>query len=114
MIISSAFTLSLTTLFLSGCSQNEIESIKKEDSNIKENDTEWKQLFNFIDSNDNNRIETEEVKSVYKNINRGTDEEVNCDIQIMDTDKSGNIDLSEFSDIMNSKKDNEEFKKNKI
>ena len=114
MIVFSAFTLLLTNLFLSGCSQNKIESIKKEDSNIKENDTEWKQLFNFIDSNDNNIIETEEVKSVYKNIKRDTEEEVNCDMQIMDKDKSGNIDFSEFSDIMNSKKDHGECKKNKI
>ena len=111
MIIYSAFTLSLTTLFLSGCSQNKIKSIKKEDSNIKENDTEWKQLFNFIDSNDNNLIETKEVKGVYKNIKRDTEEEVNHDMQIMDTNKSGNIDLSEFSDIMNSIEDNEECKK---
>lgn len=111
MIIYSAFTLSLTTLFLSGCSQNKIESIKKEDSKIGEDNSEWEQLFNFIDSNDNNVIETEEVKSVYRNINRGTEEEVNCDMQIMDKDKSGNIDLSEFSDIMNSNEDTEECKK---
>ena len=114
MIVFSAFTLLLTNLFLSGCSQNKIESIKKEDSNIREDKTEWKQLFNFIDSNDNNRIDTEEVKSVYKNINRDTEEEVNCDMQIMDKDKSGNIDLSEFSYIMNHNEDIEECKKNKI
>jgi len=113
MIVYSVFALSLTTFFLSGCAQNKIESIKK-DSNIRENDTEWEQLFNFIDSNDNNKIEPEEVKSVYKNINRDTEKEVNSDMQIMDTDNSGDIDLKEFSDIMNSNDDIEECKKNKI